>query len=317
MTACFSSCHGLQKTPKMTEISTLPLWVNLKNIPDCCYSCLGISHVASGLGEPILTHKPRLYPTTMGEAKVLVEMELDRYFLKTITFDDKQGSIFLVEVEYMWIPSMCERCGNLGHKEKRCLLTYKPKNLQQKETKDGCSDIHVVDIDVILQQRDSMTAKSPPNANPILQSCDRTIFPVSANLDHFGPTSKVVYELINNSDEECDFVIKDDLCLVTRENVSRRERSRFSPWRRSTQRDAERFAESSKRARETRRDHLRLIPSKRDHLRGEITEAPRRAKDTRIDSIERHHQLIPAGTGHRRFSRGEITVDFLERENTR
>ncbi|CAN6999562.1 unnamed protein product, partial [Brassica rapa subsp. trilocularis] len=107
---------------KIPEISTLPVWVNLKNIPDCCYSRLGISHVASGLGEPILTHKPRLDPTSMGEAKVLVEMALDRDFPKLIALDDKQGSIFLVDVEYMWIPSTCERCGRLGHKAKRCLL---------------------------------------------------------------------------------------------------------------------------------------------------------------------------------------------------
>ncbi|CAG7905270.1 unnamed protein product [Brassica rapa] len=49
-------------TPKgsfnIPEISTLPVWANLKNVPDYCYSRLGISHVASGLGEPILTHKP-------------------------------------------------------------------------------------------------------------------------------------------------------------------------------------------------------------------------------------------------------------------
>ncbi|KAF3607058.1 hypothetical protein DY000_02044407 [Brassica cretica] len=102
----------------------------------------------------------------MGEAKVSVEMELDRDFSKIIALDDKQGSIFLVEAEYTWIPSKCERCGNLGHKEKRCLLTSKPGNLQQQETKDDRSDIPVVDIDVILQQRDSMTAKSSPNDNP-------------------------------------------------------------------------------------------------------------------------------------------------------
>ncbi|KAL0657497.1 hypothetical protein Bca4012_078082 [Brassica carinata] len=55
--------------------------------------------------------------------------------------------------------------------------------------------------------------------------------------------------------------------------------------------------------------------SKRDQLQGEITEASRRAKDTRIDSVERHHQLIPARTGHRRFSRREITIEFVEREH--
>ena len=49
----------------------------------------------------------------MGKAKILVEMELDIDFPKLIALDDKQGNIFLVNVEYTWIPSTCERCGNL------------------------------------------------------------------------------------------------------------------------------------------------------------------------------------------------------------
>lgn len=107
---------------KVPEVSTIPVWITLKNVPDCCYSRLGLSHVASGLGEPMQTHKPRLDPTSLGEAKLLVEVELDKPFPKQIALDDKQGNIFLVDVEYTWIPSVCGRCGHLGHKEKRCLL---------------------------------------------------------------------------------------------------------------------------------------------------------------------------------------------------
>ncbi|CAF2268003.1 unnamed protein product [Brassica napus] len=36
---------------------------------DCCYSRLGLSHVASGLGELMQTHKSCLETTTLGEAK--------------------------------------------------------------------------------------------------------------------------------------------------------------------------------------------------------------------------------------------------------
>ncbi|KAJ4876995.1 CCHC-type domain-containing protein [Raphanus sativus] len=146
------------------EISTLPVWVNLKQIPDCCYSRLGISHIASGLGEPILTHKPRLDPTSMGEANVLVEMELDRDFPKLIALDDKQGHIFLVEVEYTWIPFMCERCGNLGHKEKRCLLPSKPVDEHNSPEKVmvGPIEIPVMDIDRILKERGYSSTPSLP-----------------------------------------------------------------------------------------------------------------------------------------------------------
>ncbi|CAF2190912.1 unnamed protein product [Brassica rapa] len=171
---------------KIPEISTLPVWVNLKQIPDCCYSRLGISHIASGLGEPILTHKPRLDPTSMGEAKVLVEMELDRDFPKIIALDDKQGNIFLVEVEYTWIPSMCERCGNLGHKEKRCLLPSKPadeQNLPQHPIVVS-NEVPVVDIDHILKSKHSEDSiGADPTAtiqDPIDTAHDSTLNPTAS-----------------------------------------------------------------------------------------------------------------------------------------
>ncbi|CAG7894782.1 unnamed protein product, partial [Brassica rapa] len=141
---------------QIPKVSTLPVWVTLKYISDCCYSRLGISHVASGLGELILTHKPRLDPTNMGEAKVLVEMELDRVFPKLIALDDKQGSIYLVKVEYTWIPSTCERCGSLGHKVKRCLMSSKPPENSDISV-DVTADIAIVDIDHILQQQNDET----------------------------------------------------------------------------------------------------------------------------------------------------------------
>ncbi|CAN6880659.1 unnamed protein product [Brassica oleracea] len=124
---------------KIPEVSTIPVWVTLKNVPDSCYSRLGLSHVASGLGEPMQTHKPRLDPTCLGEAKLLVEVELDKPFPKQIALDDKQGNIFLVDVEYTWIPSVCGRCGHLGHKEKRCLLPAVQLNVEKSSTHEDSS----------------------------------------------------------------------------------------------------------------------------------------------------------------------------------
>ena len=48
----------------------------------------------------MLTHKPRLDPTNVREAKILVQVELDKPFSKFIALDDKKISIYLVEVEY-------------------------------------------------------------------------------------------------------------------------------------------------------------------------------------------------------------------------
>ncbi|KAF8109278.1 hypothetical protein N665_0098s0006, partial [Sinapis alba] len=163
------------KTP---EISTLPVWINRKNIPDSCFSRLGISHITSGLGEPMLTHKPRLDPTNIGEAKILVEVELDKPFPKFVALDDKQGNIYLVEVEYFWIPSACERCGALGHKDKRCLLPPQPQNSAPitKEPQVTNEEVPMVDIVKLLQNSSTCRADhlEPNLRSPITQQTHQT-----------------------------------------------------------------------------------------------------------------------------------------------
>lgn len=69
---------------KLPKISIIPAWMTLKNIPTSCYSRLEISHIASGLGEPMLTQKLKLDPFTIGEVKILVEMELNKNFPKRL-----------------------------------------------------------------------------------------------------------------------------------------------------------------------------------------------------------------------------------------
>ncbi|KAG7600559.1 hypothetical protein ISN44_As06g046480 [Arabidopsis suecica] len=110
----------------LPEISTIPVWVTLKNIPNRLYSIPGISHIASGLGAPMATYKPRLDPSLMGEAKVLVEVELSKAFPPRIAAVDKKGNISMVNVEYSWVPTTCGECGQLGHKASRCMKPNVP-----------------------------------------------------------------------------------------------------------------------------------------------------------------------------------------------
>lgn len=64
----------------------------------------------------------RLTLFNLGEAKILVEIELNMIFSKEIALDEKLVNKFLVDVVYSWIPSTCERCGSLGQSKKKCLL---------------------------------------------------------------------------------------------------------------------------------------------------------------------------------------------------
>ncbi|KAL9840445.1 putative transcription factor interactor and regulator CCHC(Zn) family [Arabidopsis thaliana] len=115
----------------LSEISTIPVWVTLKNIPNRLYSIPGISHIASGLGAPMATYKPRLDPSLMSEANILVEVELSKAFPPRIAAVDKKENISMVNIEYAWIPAKCGKCGQLGHKASRCM---KPHLAHEKVT---------------------------------------------------------------------------------------------------------------------------------------------------------------------------------------
>ncbi|KAF8096243.1 hypothetical protein N665_0313s0015 [Sinapis alba] len=99
----------------------IPVWLTLKDIPHQLYSKKGISWIASGIGAPMLTSRPWLDPILMGEAKILVEVKLDRPFPQRVALEDEDGSVSLVTVIYSWLPSKSPKCGQLGHKAARCL----------------------------------------------------------------------------------------------------------------------------------------------------------------------------------------------------
>ncbi|ESQ38279.1 hypothetical protein EUTSA_v10029505mg [Eutrema salsugineum] len=130
------------------EIKTIPVWVTLKRIPNILYSIPGISHIASGLGALMATHKPRLDPILMGEAKILVEVELSKAFPTRIAAEDDNGFISMVDVEYAWLPSKCGRCGQLGHKVKRCLQAENAPNEVAKTVLMDAIDVLGASINV-------------------------------------------------------------------------------------------------------------------------------------------------------------------------
>ncbi|KAL0700572.1 hypothetical protein Bca4012_056694 [Brassica carinata] len=117
----FVSTWDPKGTITVPEISTIPVWLTLKDIPHQLYSKKGISWIASGIGAPMLTSKPWLDPILMGEAKIMVEVKLDRPFPQRVALEDESGLISMVSVIYSWLPSVCPKYGQLGHKATRCL----------------------------------------------------------------------------------------------------------------------------------------------------------------------------------------------------
>lgn len=156
----FVAAWNSNESLSLPEITSIPLWVTLKNIPAQLYSIFALEWIASGLGEPMLSHKPWLDPTMLGEAKVLVEIEFDKPFPQKIAAWDKQGNYSMIDVEYTWLPSKCEKCGHLGHKAKRCL------SISQQIT--PAKDHGTVVVDVLASPTivDAPSLMETPTTNP-------------------------------------------------------------------------------------------------------------------------------------------------------
>ncbi|CAA7043759.1 unnamed protein product [Microthlaspi erraticum] len=166
------------------EIKTIPVWVTLKKIPSRVYSIPGISHIASGLGAPMATHKPRLDPNFTGEAKILVEVELSKAFLPKIAANDENGFISMVDVEYAWLPSKCTRCDELGHKVKRCLKAVS-KVVDNKATETHSKVTTVVTAATIPK---SVQINSTPNAG-VEVTTSNSLVNISNESNFVDPTS--------------------------------------------------------------------------------------------------------------------------------
>ncbi|KAG7558851.1 hypothetical protein ISN45_Aa05g004760 [Arabidopsis thaliana x Arabidopsis arenosa] len=149
----------------LPEISTIPVWVTLKNIPNRLYSIPGISHIASGLGAPMATYKPRLDPSLMGEAKVLVEVELSKAFPPRIAAADKNGNISMVNVEYSWVPTTCGECGQLGHKASRCMKPHLP---HERVTKIVSEEVIIPAIESLSSATDLVSPSTLQTEPPIV-----------------------------------------------------------------------------------------------------------------------------------------------------
>ncbi|XP_056859120.1 uncharacterized protein LOC130508033 [Raphanus sativus] len=100
----------------------------------------------------MLTSRPWLDPILMGEAKVLVEVKLDRPFPQRVALEDEDGSVSMVTVIYSWLPSKCPKCGQLGHKTPRCL---------------GLPPIPVFKDSRFVEPPQTRTPLSPPVTDPI------------------------------------------------------------------------------------------------------------------------------------------------------
>ena len=112
------------------EVTTIPVWVKLHNVPIVAYSEVGLSLIATQVGKPVMldSFTSSMCVDSWGRisyARALVEVcsnsELKKEVSMAIPLDDDSGySTEIIRVEYEWTPPHCSVCKIFGHTLSEC-----------------------------------------------------------------------------------------------------------------------------------------------------------------------------------------------------
>ncbi|XP_038994117.1 uncharacterized protein LOC120118005 [Hibiscus syriacus] len=104
------------------DLSKIPIWVHLFNVPLELYSQAGLSYIASGIGIPISMDSVTTSKTRLEFAKICVEIEVEDVIPKTLEVVLKDNITTSIHIEVPWLPHCCRKCKVFGHNEKICLV---------------------------------------------------------------------------------------------------------------------------------------------------------------------------------------------------
>ncbi|CAN6927752.1 unnamed protein product [Brassica oleracea] len=111
--------------------------------------------------------------------KILVEVELSKGFPSRIAANDENGFIAMVDVDYAWLPSKCERCGQLRQKIKHCLESVIKFHIVATDVSENPSNGSTVVVeanklpksvqpDTSLVQTSAVTVSPPSNESSVV-----------------------------------------------------------------------------------------------------------------------------------------------------
>jgi len=102
------------------EMQKITLWVKLFGVPLEYWTAQGLSHLASAVGKPLYTDSMTASRRRISYARVCVEVDAAKNWIKEFYLLTENGKWMTVFVEYDWIPSICSSCKVFGHSSAAC-----------------------------------------------------------------------------------------------------------------------------------------------------------------------------------------------------
>lgn len=102
------------------DLTSMPLWVDLRGVPNDLYSHKGLKCVTKAVGKFVKLHPNTERCIRLDVARVLAEVNLHESLVEKITFKDKEGIEREIAMSFPWLPPRCTVCRRWGHKGQDC-----------------------------------------------------------------------------------------------------------------------------------------------------------------------------------------------------
>lgn len=113
-------------TPTKPELTSAPIWLELRNVPFQFFNEDGLERIAGLVGDPRFLHPATVNKTNLEVAKVFTIIDPRKPLPEAVNVQFDSGVISRVLVSSPWMPPVCEVCKEIGHSTRRCPSTPKP-----------------------------------------------------------------------------------------------------------------------------------------------------------------------------------------------
>ncbi|KAJ6377608.1 hypothetical protein OIU76_026562 [Salix suchowensis] len=144
-----------------SEMSTLPVWIKLPNLPLSCWSETCLSKIASVIGNPIQCDMLTSSMTRLSYARVLLEIDLRKKLRDYVKVCLPNGEVIEQQIIYETLPKFCSHCNVIGHLVETCTKFAKKNNASADNVVGGQVSVPkgVVDKGVLATEDASAEGK--------------------------------------------------------------------------------------------------------------------------------------------------------------
>uniref|UniRef100_A0A0D3D8N5 DUF4283 domain-containing protein n=1 Tax=Brassica oleracea var. oleracea TaxID=109376 RepID=A0A0D3D8N5_BRAOL len=106
--------------PVKPELSSAPIWLELRKVPFQFFNEDGLERIAGLVGHPKFLHPSTANKTNLEVAKVFTIIDPRKPLPEAVNVQFESGDICRVLVSSPWMPPVRESCKEIGHISKRC-----------------------------------------------------------------------------------------------------------------------------------------------------------------------------------------------------